>query len=206
MATEKKYKLSYFDLRGRGEVPRMIFNYLGVEFEDKRIPFPEWPAAKSTFPLGFIPVITTPDGTDISQTLACIMYMGDEFSLYGNNASQRGVINCVVISMKEIHDHCADITVFLKEEEEKEKVRTTLDKKIPIFFKYFEELRSQNNSSAFLVSESITIADFFLVDTLEFISAAMPGRDFLADYPKLKALNDHVRGLDKVKEYLATRK
>ena len=52
----------------------------------------------------------------------------------------------------------------------------------------------------------ITIADFFLVDLLEAVSAAMPGRDFLAGCPKLKALNEHVRGLDKVKEYLATRK
>ena len=48
MAAEKKYKLSYFDLRGRGEVPRMIFNYLDVDFEDRRIQFSEWPVLKAT--------------------------------------------------------------------------------------------------------------------------------------------------------------
>ena len=32
-----KYKLIYFDIRGRGEVPRLLFRAAGVQFEDKRL-------------------------------------------------------------------------------------------------------------------------------------------------------------------------
>lgn len=41
------YKLTYFDVRGRGEPTRLIFKAAGVEFEDKRVTFEEWGALKA---------------------------------------------------------------------------------------------------------------------------------------------------------------
>lgn len=41
-----KYKLIYFDVRAVGEPIRLIFAYAKVPYEDKRIPFKEWPAIK----------------------------------------------------------------------------------------------------------------------------------------------------------------
>jgi prostaglandin-H2 D-isomerase / glutathione transferase len=42
------YKLTYFNLRGRGEVARLIFAAAGVEYEDKRLEFSEWPEVKAS--------------------------------------------------------------------------------------------------------------------------------------------------------------
>lgn len=41
-----KYRLTYFNGRGRAEVTRLMFALAGVEFEDKRIQGEEWPALK----------------------------------------------------------------------------------------------------------------------------------------------------------------
>ena len=43
-----EYKLTYFNIRARAEVTRMLFTMAGVEFEDKRFDFgsPDWPAFK----------------------------------------------------------------------------------------------------------------------------------------------------------------
>lgn len=41
------YKLTYFDIRGRGEPARLVFKAAGKEFEDKRVTFEEWGALKA---------------------------------------------------------------------------------------------------------------------------------------------------------------
>ena len=41
-----KYKLTYFNLRGRAETIRMLFAAADVKFEDVRITFEEWPELK----------------------------------------------------------------------------------------------------------------------------------------------------------------
>jgi hypothetical protein len=42
-----KYKLTYFNGRGRAELSRMIFNAAGVKFEDDRVEFSQWPQLKA---------------------------------------------------------------------------------------------------------------------------------------------------------------
>ncbi len=37
------YKLIYFSLTGKGEIMRMMFALAGVEFEDYRITYGDWP-------------------------------------------------------------------------------------------------------------------------------------------------------------------
>lgn len=40
------YKLYYFNVRGRGELARLVLNYAGVPFEDYRFEMADWPAIK----------------------------------------------------------------------------------------------------------------------------------------------------------------
>lgn len=39
-------KLTYFDLRNRGEPIRLILHYAGIQFEDNRIQPADWPSKK----------------------------------------------------------------------------------------------------------------------------------------------------------------
>ena len=41
-----KYKLTYFDLRGRAETTRLLFTVSGVAFEDERIGQEQWRSIK----------------------------------------------------------------------------------------------------------------------------------------------------------------
>ncbi len=51
-AEPDKYKLTYFDARGRGELTRLIFAAAGVPFIDDRISFEQWGAMKGSTPFG----------------------------------------------------------------------------------------------------------------------------------------------------------
>lgn len=42
-----KYRLTYFDSRGRGEVIRLIFKVADEEFEDRRMKMEDWSTIKS---------------------------------------------------------------------------------------------------------------------------------------------------------------
>jgi glutathione S-transferase len=42
-----KYKLVYFNFRGRAELIRYIFAQAGVEYEDQRITYEEWDSLKN---------------------------------------------------------------------------------------------------------------------------------------------------------------
>jgi len=48
-----KFKLSYFDLYGRGELIRLVFAAAKVEFEDHRFSFEEWPKIKPSLYLQY---------------------------------------------------------------------------------------------------------------------------------------------------------
>ena len=43
-----KYKLVYFDARGRMEATRLALEYSGIPYEDQRIKKDDWPAVKAS--------------------------------------------------------------------------------------------------------------------------------------------------------------
>uniref|UniRef100_A0AAZ3P9J1 glutathione transferase n=1 Tax=Oncorhynchus tshawytscha TaxID=74940 RepID=A0AAZ3P9J1_ONCTS len=43
------YKLTYFNMRGRAELPRYIFAYAGIAFEDRRVEWRDWPSIKKNY-------------------------------------------------------------------------------------------------------------------------------------------------------------
>ena len=42
------YRLTYFKLRGTGEIVRLVFAAAGVQYEDNRIEMSQWPQLKSS--------------------------------------------------------------------------------------------------------------------------------------------------------------
>jgi glutathione S-transferase len=59
--------LTYFDIPGRGEISRLCFTLGNVDFEEKLVPFSEWPALKPTTPFGQIPILQIGD-TVVAQS------------------------------------------------------------------------------------------------------------------------------------------
>ena len=68
------YELLYFNGAGRAEAIRLMLHAGGIEFDDKRIGFQEWPEIKETTPLGAVPVLKI-DGVSYCQSTASVIAM-----------------------------------------------------------------------------------------------------------------------------------
>lgn len=69
-----KFKLTYFDIAGLGEVLRFLFAYGDIKYEDNRINLEEWDALKPKTKWGFLPILEI-DGVEYYQCLAQARYL-----------------------------------------------------------------------------------------------------------------------------------
>ena len=62
--TEAKPTLYYFNLHYKADSIRMLLHKAGVDFNDEKIAFADWPEKKASgqFPAGAVPVFVTADG------------------------------------------------------------------------------------------------------------------------------------------------
>jgi glutathione S-transferase len=78
-----KPRLIYFDAPvSRGEECRLALHCAGVEFEDVRVPRPDWPALKPTAPFGSMPILELPGRPPLAQANAILVYIGREYGLH----------------------------------------------------------------------------------------------------------------------------
>ena len=77
MTTKPSIKLVYFDFEGVLEPVRLALVLAGVDFEDVRIPFSEWPALKPKTPQGLLPIMElNGNGEWKTQSGAMLRYCG----------------------------------------------------------------------------------------------------------------------------------
>ncbi len=76
------YKLYYFNVRGRGEIARLIFAAAGQQYEDIRYEHDQWPAHKAEMPLVQMPVLEV-DGVKLPQSGAIARFLAKQSNLAG---------------------------------------------------------------------------------------------------------------------------
>lgn len=68
-----QYKLYYFNIRGRGEIDRLVLIAAGQEFEDVRFEDADWPKYQPKSPSGKCPFLEEINGSDkfvLTQSLS----------------------------------------------------------------------------------------------------------------------------------------
>ncbi|XP_070544580.1 hematopoietic prostaglandin D synthase-like [Ptychodera flava] len=200
-----KYKLTYFNGRGRGEVSRMIFALAGVEYEDNRIAMEEWGKLKAdTRPFQVLPTLEIDDNVVLAQSLAIMRFLANENGLAGKNNLEKAKVDMLVDAMADLGPDIVVACMFLPEDQKAAKKAELIEKKVPTVLGNVERLLSENNEGkGFFVGDSVTWADLMLLhvaDTLPTLDAGM-----IKKFPKLEALADRVRNLPKLKEWLKKR-
>ncbi|XP_045522898.1 glutathione S-transferase 2-like [Pieris brassicae] len=194
--------LSYFPFKGLGEGIRMLLTYGGQKFEDKRIPWEQWPEFKPKTPFGQMPMLQA-NGKTYSQTLAVARFLGRKYGLAGENLDEAFEIDQNMDFFTEIRVK-SSTPMFEQDPEVKKKLKENLEKNyLPGALKQLNEIIGKNNGH--IANGKLSWGDFVIAgvyDALKNMLFQMPDMD--EKFPHIKKLKDNVVSLPKVKEYVAT--
>ncbi len=95
-------KLTYFDFHGgRAEPVRLALHLGGVDFEDHRFSFADFPAVRQAAPLGQVPVLEV-DGVAVTQSDAILRFAGKRVGLYPTDDYQALLCDEVTAAAEDI--------------------------------------------------------------------------------------------------------
>ncbi|KAK6174847.1 hypothetical protein SNE40_013416 [Patella caerulea] len=199
---ERKYVYRYFNLKGRGETPRLLFAAAGVEYTDDRVEFSDWPNIKGTTPLGVLPVLEV-DGQQFPESVAISRYLANEFGLDGKSNLDKLKIDVVVDLLIATRESAANMHFEQDEAKKAELLKKFHDEQIPKCFGYIEKTLSEN-SSGFLVGDQLTWGDLALID-LDHLLCNLGNLINLENFPKVAAHKKQIEALPQISTYLKHR-
>jgi len=198
------YKLSYFDIRGRAEVCRLLFAAAGVPYEDNRVERSRWPDLKASTPFGQMPVLEV-DGIKLCQSKAIARYLAGEFGFAGETALDRARVDMIVDCGEDVM--IPSVTFFHEKDETKQaELKAKFEKEtLPAALQLFEKLLKGNNGGdSYFVGDKMTWADIGFADLCTWFSSLQVQIPF-DDVPKLKALKERVESTPKIAEWIKNR-
>ncbi|XP_045165952.2 probable glutathione S-transferase 9 isoform X2 [Mercenaria mercenaria] len=207
-----KYKLIYFDIRGRAEIPRLLLTYTGIKFEDKRLRIEsnghcnEWIELKSKMPQKVLPVLEV-DGKQLSQSLTICRYLAREFGLCGKTNWEQAQVEQVVDTMDDLRAEVAK-WIYEKDTVKKDEIASNLRSEIyPKFFGILEtilrENEENNNRSGYFVGDHLTLADLSVFETFTFPLSIHP--DIFDDHLELQEHRQRIMTDKHLAEYIKNR-
>jgi glutathione S-transferase len=202
-------QLTYFNAPGRAEPIRMALHMAGLAFEDRRLDYPAFAAAKAAgeFPLGAVPVLTI-DGLAIAQTSAILRYVArlGAPALYPADPAAALLVDSALDSFNDTLSHALTPSMFERDMEKKLAMRAALlEGPMRQVLLYVEQLIA-HSEGPFVAGAAMSIADLTIATQvlairgghLDGISAAA-----LAPYERIEALTDACLADPRVIAYLA---
>lgn len=196
---EMKYKLTYFVVRARGELCRMVLHAAGQEFEDVQITFADWPKLKPTTPTGQLPVLECKE-FKLVQSMAIARFLAREYGFSAKSSMDLALQDQVIDTVGDLMAILISWKLEGDEAKKAEKDKTIIEETGP---KYIDIFNKFLNGKKYFAGESLTIADMAVYDVL--VTLLMKDPKCLAKYPKLEANYKMVEQHPKLSKYLKTR-
>ncbi|RHY29788.1 hypothetical protein DYB32_004848 [Aphanomyces invadans] len=187
-------ELVYFDETWRAEAIRLLLAYGNKSYEDTRLSFPAYSAAKPTLglPFGQLPVLRT-NGKTYAQSIAIARYVAKEVGLYPTDNLDALEVDSVVDAIVEMTNVFVDAVHSMKGEDHLKASIVPINEKI--FPRILAGLEARLVGPYFL-GDKISYADIFWLDFYQQIwegnAALLTARQ--TDFPKLVLLVATLRG------------
>ncbi|CAH8651317.1 unnamed protein product [Schistosoma intercalatum] len=186
MMTGDHIKVIYFNGRGRAESIRMTLVAAGVNYEDERISFQDWPKIKPTIPGGRLPAVKITDNHGhvkwMVESLAIARYMAKKHHMMGGTEEEYYNVEKLIGEAEDLeHEYYKTL---MKPEEEKQKIiKEILNGKVPVLLDIIcESLKASTGKLA--VGDKVTLADLVLIAVIDHVTDL--DKEFLTGkYPEI---------------------
>merc|ERR1712187_407815 len=196
-----KETFEYFNLGARGLPVRLAYLAGGIDFEDKRYEFGEWPGRKPSTPLGQLPVLTS-DGTEFTQSAGLLRYVGGSAVLYpAAGTKDQLLVEDVLETVSEIWGKVPAI----------DKHQEYLDGRVAKALGHIEKLVTtiSGEDAKFVLGDKLSVADLFLYAYIDFFGSGFFDNISAKDYEKYELVQricQSVKEHDKFKKFFAAGK
>mmetsp|Transcript_13065 Transcript_13065/g.35671 ORF Transcript_13065/g.35671 Transcript_13065/m.35671 type:complete len:236 (+) Transcript_13065:53-760(+) len=215
-ASRPLLKLSYFKVRGRAELTRLVFAAGGVPFEDERVPFEEQKRRKEAgeLPFGQFPTLAVDDRL-FAQSYSIAKYAARVAGLMPADPLDVLQAEGIVDSTDDVRSKFVAIRYMpLDPNAVQEKYREWFNTTLPVWLEKFERLCRPGQ---FLVGDSLTVADVAVFNMCDYLmspscaqQAASPelcalAAGCLGSFPRLQELRQKVAEVPAIKAWLDKR-
>lgn len=199
-----KPKLIYFDAPvSRGEECRLALHIVGVDFEDERIKFEQWPTLKAKTPYGAMPVLELPGKPPLAQTNAILVLIGRRHHLHPTDDFEAAQHEAMMSHVEDLRANVGP-TLRLKDPEKKAAREALVAGYIPAWAQFAE--KNIPDGGPFFAGAKLNVVDLKLYMAVRWFAGGktdyIPATIF-SGYPKLMRIHDAVRDHAGVKSWYA---
>ena len=195
------YKLVYFEIKGRGEVSRLIFAQAGVEYEDKRVSKEEWAQLKPTTPTGQLPLLEV-DGKTLTGSRPINRFLAERFGLAGSNDLENAEIAGIIDLMDDFIMRLFPWFIEKDEAKKAEVLKNISENEVPKYMGILEKRCAANNGN-WIYGQKVTYADITIVGACDFVGSFLP--NLLEGQPALAKMKESVESLPNIARWLKER-
>lgn len=192
-------KLTYFDVRGRAEVIRLLLEETGTAYVEHRVTLEEWPTLKPTLAFGQLPLYEEA-GLVLNQSQAIYRHLARKFDLYGDNEQERTRCDIVQETFVEAQLNIGGFfwnPEFAKLRDNYEAVE------LPALLARLQKLLDMNTSNSdYWVGQRLSYVDFIAWHTLDYVRAF--SRKTLDKYVQLARFRESISARPRIAAYLAS--
>jgi glutathione S-transferase len=189
--------LTYFDVRGRAEVIRLILEETGTPYRERRVQMSEWPTLKPTLPFGQLPTYEA-DGLLILQSHAIYRHLARLHNLYGKTEQER--VRCDIVEETFV-DAQSNVGGFYWRPDFAEKRDEYTATTLPDLLSRLQRLLEQNhNGTGFWVGDDLTYVDFCAWHLLDYVRPF--SQKTLDRFEKLNAFKQRIEARPRIAAYL----
>lgn len=199
-----KYKFTYFNFYGRGEVSRLLFAIAGVEYEDIHVDEKQWAELKPKTPFGQLPLLEV-DGRVFCQSNTIARYLANKFGFAGKNELDKVQADMIVDCIVDLINPMGDIYHEDDLNKRDEAIKKYAEGNLKIHFANLNKLLEANDGgNGFFVGDSVTWADLSWLAVIPWIYFLKFG-PLVEAFPKLAALKGRVEANPRIAEWIRKR-